>query len=433
MPDPDNLPRLSVRRQFETPGGIAFVVLVAAYLATGVWLMGKAGLTDPVRAARWFDPLFFQYNLALLMLAQLFVPAVTFMYVTRMRDEKAIRLRRELPHDVWEKNKHEILGRIVSHFRFGNYFGSALLLTLVISLGAMILLILKPEWTAGPPGGLASFGVDYTRGGNFLLLGPTIQQAPGTPEYTARLVLSLTAFQFGFLGGFVYFISQVVRAYFTLDLTPHTYVESVVRMVSASVFALVLSFGLEQTLAPAIVPLLAFAFGYFPDRALLLIDYLATKAVAWKTVEYQSTDLSKLRGMSLAHEVRLSREGFDNVENLAEADTLDLAVRTGFSYRQLRQWVGEAWLRVHLGDRYGAFVSSTAITTRHELQAYLSTLGGPTEIDAALGKIAAQSALPLTTLEGVVALVATYDGHVAPPPAPGPVGTTREATVGSRP
>ena len=35
--------------------------------------------------------------------------------------------------------------------------------------------------------------------------------------------------------------------------------------------------------------------------------------------------LSMLGGMSYAHELRLEREGFDNIENLSNADPVDLA------------------------------------------------------------------------------------------------------------
>ena len=38
-------------------------------------------------------------------------------------------------------------------------------------------------------------------------------------SYYSHLVRNLTAFQFGFLGAYVYFIGSVVRAYFTMDLT----------------------------------------------------------------------------------------------------------------------------------------------------------------------------------------------------------------------
>ncbi len=55
----------------------------------------------------------------------------------------------------------------------------------------------------------------------------------------------MIAFQFGFLGAYVYFIGSVVRAYFTLDLTSHTFVDGAIRMIVASILALVLSFAFD--------------------------------------------------------------------------------------------------------------------------------------------------------------------------------------------
>ena len=62
--------------------------------------------------------------------------------------------------------------------------------------------------------------------------------------------------------------------------------------------------------------------------------------------------------MSYTHELRLEREGFDNVENLSTADPVDLAVRTCFSYTQLKQWIDEAWLTTHLREDYPELVRS---------------------------------------------------------------------------
>ena len=49
----------------------------------------------------WFDPVFYQYNLLLLLLAVLLTPALTLSYVYSMKDEKKRRLSLELPHKVW--------------------------------------------------------------------------------------------------------------------------------------------------------------------------------------------------------------------------------------------------------------------------------------------------------------------------------------------
>ncbi len=83
-----------------------------------------------------------------------------------------------------------------------------------------------------------------------------------------------------------------------------------------------------------------------------------------------------LHGMSFAHEIRLRREGFDNVENLAHADAIDLAVRCGFPYTQLREWIDQAWLRGRLGEDYDAFWKYTGIGSGDELTAAIGDKEG---------------------------------------------------------
>ncbi len=366
---------MSSRPRSWSVGGIGLLLLGLAYVAAAAFLLSlRAQRTQVLALEQWFDPLFFEYNVLLLLIAQLLVPAVTLMYVRRMKGEKERRLRRELPDALWRANEAEILQRLDAHFRIGNYFGSVALVSIVITMGAAIILLLKP--IVALSSGTAAAGLDYRLGANFLLLGPFISEAPGSDVFSQRILLSLTAFQFGFLGGFVYFIGQLVRSYFTLDLTPHTYVESSVRMVSASLLALVISFALpldSVCVAGTIcafhpLPLVAFALGYFPNRAILFIEKMAARLMAYKVTRYAATPLSELQGMSLSHEVMLNREGFDNVENLGQADTIDLAIRTGFGFRQLSQWIGQAWLRLHLGEDFETFAHETGVTTRQELE-----------------------------------------------------------------
>jgi hypothetical protein len=65
--------------------------------------------------------------------------------------------------------------------------------------------------------------------------------------------------------------------------------------------------------------------------------------------------------MSYQHELRLNREGFDNVENFVTADVVDLTLRTGFSYQQLLDWRSQAELIVFLGNDYERFRQATSI------------------------------------------------------------------------
>lgn len=196
-----------------------------------------------------------------------------------------------------------------------------------------------------------------------------------------NLIIGLVAFQFGFLGAWINFISQLARGYFMCDLTPNTFVHGSIRMVTASLLALVISFVIPTFFGGdpknltflRTLPVMAFFFGYFPSSALRVIENVGAKvlgALPGMPVD-RWTPLSALSGVSYQHEVRLSREGIDNVEYLSEADALDLALRTGFGYRQLGDWIGEAWLRKHLGEDYDAFASATGIRSRQGLMTFL--------------------------------------------------------------
>ena len=373
---------------------LAFIVVVLllfflsvkseASAAGGSWVQALTGITQ------WFDPVFFQYNLFLLLFSVLIVPAITVLYLVNMRGEKERRLQADIPPEIWqrEETRAKIQETIATAFALRNYFGSMVTLAVITMLGCGIITLLKPLPLSGTGG-----GVDYTRGVNFLMLGPFMELflQGETERYLPKLVVTLTAFQFGFLGAYLYFIGHLVRSYFTLDLTPHTFVASSVRMVRGAIMALILSFGLQQwgffqsdggEGFLGWLPLISFFFGFYPSRAILVIEKMAVRLVNYKEQRYFSTPLTQLPGMSYSHEIRLHREGFDNVENLLRLDAIDLASRTGFSYRQLIQWKRQALLLVRMGTDYHAFWRATGISSWDELVAFLkhtSAAGSPND------------------------------------------------------
>jgi hypothetical protein len=122
----------------------------------------------------------------------------------------------------------------------------------------------------------------------------------------------------------------------------------------------------------SLLPVLSFFFGFYPKRAALAIERIVLKAMrSIPGDSYRALPLSMLAGMSYAHELRLEREGYDNVENLSNADAVDLAVRTCFTYKQLKQWIDQAWLAIHLREDYPEFVRRTGITSGEELRLFL--------------------------------------------------------------
>lgn len=327
--------------------------------------------------------------------AILIPPVTTILYVNQMRDEKERRLTRDLgrgqdDHDDERLDLiEEVRRRLDREFRFSSYLGAVVTTMLVTAMGTGILLMMKmmpidplePVVGGQACSGPGMQGVDFTKGATFLVLAAFMRDIGNPSKLYPNLIIGLVAFQFGFLGAWINFISQLARGYFMCDLTPNTFVHGSIRMVTASVLALVLSFvipvffegGAENETFLRTLPVMSFFFGYFPSSALRVIENVGAKALGalpgmpldrW-------TPLTALSGVSYLHEVRLSREGIDNVEYLSEADSLDLALRTGFGYRQLDDWIGEAWLRKHLGEDYDAFANATGIRRRQGLITFL--------------------------------------------------------------
>ena len=338
---------------------------------------------------RWFDPVFYAYNALIALTAVMMPPAIALSYVYGMRGEKERRLQHNLG-PRWAEHEEYVGRRLEQEFRFGPYAGAVCASMFVVAFGTTALLFMKPlgAWVADAGGEV--YGIDITRGLNFLVLGPFMRDLGDFEAIQTQAFINLTAFQFGFLGAWVYFLTSLIRSYFTCDLSPSTFVAGTIRMVTASVVALVagvllpvVTGGLEDDPGKFlhVVPVIGFFFGYFPSRALLFIEQAATRLIAMRATDYTLTPLSALPGVSYAHEVRLRREGLDSIEDLSQASAIDLALRTGFCYGQLTQWIGEAWLRVHLGERdFTALRDGTGITSREELATFLRTwqgAGGP--------------------------------------------------------
>lgn len=333
--------------------------------------------------ATWFDPVFFQYNFLLFLFCISIIPIFTYFYTVRMKEEKVHRIRKQLPVSMWKEDGKEIIDRIGELMSFKNYLGCMTVLNVIVIFGVGLLLLMKPM-QVGVDGAV---GIDFEKGANFLMLGPFMSEYIGDKEVFMKwLTVSLTAFQFGFGGAYIYFLTHLVRSYFTLDLTPDLFVSSSVRMILGSVISIVFCFALieievdsEPTLNFVLVnvgigwlPAISFLIGYFPARSMLYLDKAVSSIAGWKSPTYKSIQLSELAGMSHAHEVRLHREGFDNVENLSTANRLDLLLRTGFSYAQLTNWIGEAKLRTHLREDYDKFCRLSGLRTLNEMFDFIS-------------------------------------------------------------
>jgi len=373
------------------------LAIVACSLIGLTWYADKDLRPDAALKAvvSWFDPQYVGYNLMLLLFAVLVPPLLAISYTSSMCEEKTRRMRNELGA-LWQPNEKWIAEYIEKQFRWRDYLLGVTAMSSVVAFGGIVLLLLKPINSADPGGGMPGLGLDFAGGANLLLLGPYVEHY-GSDKNFHMVVHSLTAFAFGFLGAYIYSIGQLIRGYFTVDLSPSTFVSSAMRIIVASCTALVAAFGLsiifgEHEAAAAagksvfsavgnatgfhpskeqwvgLLPVIGFFFGYFPNRALKTIQHLATRVLGNAEGRgYGSTSLKNVSGMNISHAYRMEREGIDNLENLAASEPIEIALRTGFPYSQVKTWVGEARLRVHLGRHFIPFVERTGIRTYEQL------------------------------------------------------------------
>lgn len=229
-----------------------------------------------------------------------------------------------------------------------------------VTLGGSFTLILGGEYFVVP-------------GYNLILHGMSLPDAAWTAdpfhlnEWRRLLVLG-----FAFLGGFLHATRDILRRLVTADLSPGTYYAAGLRILFAQVAALMLSYLAEafpgSDYPDAALPVVAFLAGVFPDRA---IRYLREKVRIFSRDEEASSHalpLDMVEGMNVLHRTRLSEVGIDNAQNLAEADLIDLVLRTPFPPTQILDWIAQAKLFVYFKDRIEA-LRAVGVRTVLDLEA----------------------------------------------------------------
>jgi hypothetical protein len=164
---------------------------------------------------------------------------------------------------------------------------------------------------------------------------------------------------FGFLGAFFFSMQMLFRRYLTADLKASVFMHVAVRIWGVMILTLVLSAvwdavvpsGTEVYEARYVLLAVCFIVGIVPDVALDLIQKAARAGLGrLRPLAYRHIPLSKIQGLNLWHQARLSEEGIDSVQNLAMSDIIGLIVNTRLGLMRLLHWVDQAILQVHVGD-----------------------------------------------------------------------------------
>lgn len=198
---------------------------------------------------------------------------------------------------------------------------------------------------------------------HFLLSGVHALYVDGnlTPETIAYQEISLLVMLLSLLGAYIWSLQNLLVRLTTIDLPPSTYFSVAIRMLLATFVALMVRFiwldpvndsNITKPLSSSILSydvLLVFAFltGMFPERA---IQYLKEKIPVFSGKKDKKSDdlpLSMIEGINMYHKVRLAEMGIDNAQNLAEANLVEILVRTPFKPKRVIDWMAQAKLYVY--------------------------------------------------------------------------------------
>jgi hypothetical protein len=184
---------------------------------------------------------------------------------------------------------------------------------------------------------------------NLLLSGIYFGQGEGSLQ--ALRWQSASVLVLAFLGGFIWSSQNIIRRLITADLSPGTFYGAGVRMIFASLVALILSWllkdmpGREHTL-----PVVAFLTGMLPEQALLYLQDRSKIFSNNAAARSRELPLTMIEGINTFHKVRLSEVAVDNSQNLAEANLIELMLRTPFPPNQVIDWIAQAKLHVFMKD-----------------------------------------------------------------------------------
>jgi hypothetical protein len=170
---------------------------------------------------------------------------------------------------------------------------------------------------------------------------------------------SLLVFGMAFLGAYLWGLQYLFRRYALNDLTPGVYYSICLRMLLASIIALVL-YNVYEALASngdspesgitsKLWPALAFLMGTFPQRGLRWLTDRLPMFASEANPAVRSAPLEMIEGIMPYDHMRLEELGIDTCYDLATADFVPLILKTPYGARELLDWILQAKLCVYFG------------------------------------------------------------------------------------
>ena len=175
--------------------------------------------------------------------------------------------------------------------------------------------------------------------------------------FPASLVLTARPLLFAFIGVYLFNLGTMIRRLYLADINEQVFWGALNRLLLSMGLALViLKLGLDKTEG-----MIYFSIGFLANIVLEWILEQTLKVLSINKPKQDDLPLQMVRGINIWKEYRLGEEGVENVQNLATADVLDLAVRTHYSLRTLIDWVDQALVLTRLTNEQVKILASQAM------------------------------------------------------------------------
>jgi hypothetical protein len=184
--------------------------------------------------------------------------------------------------------------------------------------------------------------------------------------YPKEFVTASVPVLYAFVGVYLFNLGTMIRRLYLADLNEQVFWGAVNRLLLSLGLALVIMKGG----LPNAGALFYFSIGFLAN---IVLDWILEKTLKLLEINQPKQDdlpLQMVRGIDIWKEYRLEEEGIENVQNLATADVLELAVKTHYSLRTLIDWIDQSIMLSRLtNDQVKALASQAMAISAVELAA----------------------------------------------------------------
>lgn len=236
---------------------------------------------------------------------------------------------------------------------------------------------------------------------NLLLSGLMISAKTDPPCIKPECLIAyqqgaLFVYGIGFISAYLWGLKTIFRRYMMNDLLPATFFRFGIRMIFASIIALLIyhavgGFDGVKAASGGITPsrdglllLLVFLVGMFPQRGIKWMTTRVKMLTTYKHPSVRTLPLEMIEGMTAFDKERLEELSIDSCYDLATADFIPLFLKTPYCSRELIDWILQAKLCVKFGDAVGVLRQQgfRHITDLEDLnQDYLEQLAKDTSLN----------------------------------------------------